>query len=287
MKIQVADLKFSYGPKQVLGVSRVDFEPGNIYAIVGKNGVGKTTFFKTLTNIITNYSGYIHINGESVRDNPHVLSDVGIVLDDMELYKNKTGMFNLHYFGGLRGGFNETYALRLAEELEIAPALEQKVAEYSLGMSKKLILLISLMNAAQILIFDEPFRGLDKKSVDWFRRYLLYLKSQNRMILISSHIQEDIEALADRVLVMMDGDFRSEFDLKDTNQIYEYSVEVNNQEMFMRLLEDSGIAFVHKEKMIGFRAQEASYKEIFRIAVANGVEFYQIKKESQFARFVK
>ena len=287
MKIQVADLKFSYGPKRVLGVSRVDFEPGNIYAIVGKNGVGKTTFFKTLTNIVTNYTGHIHINGESVKENPHVLSNVGIVLDDMELYKNKTGMFNLHYFGGLRGGFSEAYALKLAEELEIATALEQKVSAYSLGMSKKLILLISLMNAAQILIFDEPFRGLDKKSVDWFRRYLLYLKSQNRMILISSHVQEDIEALADRVLVMVDGDFRSEFDLRDISQIYVYSVEVNNQEMFVRLLEDSGIAFVRKEKMVEFRAQEASYKEIFRIAVANGVEFYQIRRESQFAQFVK
>ena len=287
MKIQVADLKFSYGVKRVLEISRVEFEPGSIYAIVGKNGVGKTTFFKTLTNIITNYSGYVYINGEQVKDNPHVLSNVGIVLDDMELYKNKTGMFNLHYFGGLRGGFNETYAIRLAEELEIASALEQKVSEYSLGMSKKLILLISLMNAAQILIFDEPFRGLDKKSVDWFRNYLLYLKSQNRMILISSHIQEDIEALADRVLVMVDGDFRSEFDLKDTSQIYVYKVEVNHQEMFMKLLEDSGIAFIRKEKMIEFRAQEASYKEIFRIAVANGIEFYQIKRESQFAQYVQ
>ena len=287
MKIQVADLKFAYGSKRVLGVSRVEFEPGNIYAIVGKNGVGKTTFFKTLTNIITNYSGYVHINGEQVKENPHVLSNVGIVLDDMELYKNKTGMFNLHYFGGLRGGFNENYAIRLAEELEIATALEQKVSEYSLGMSKKLILLISLMNAAQILIFDEPFRGLDKKSVEWFRNYLLYLKSQNRMILISSHIQEDIEALADRVLVMVDGDFRSEFDLKDTSQIYVYKVEVNNQDMFMRLLEDSGIAFIRQEKMIEFRAPEASYKEIFRVSVTNGVEFYQIKRESQFAQFVQ
>ena len=287
MKIQVANLQFAYGIKRVLAVSNVEFNQGNIYAIVGKNGVGKTTFFKTLTNIITNYSGYVFINGQEIKQNSHILSNVGIVLDDMELYKNRTGLFNLHYFGGLRGGFDERRAYYLARELEIDIALEQKVAHYSLGMHKKLILLISLMNDARILIFDEPFRGLDAKTVDWFRDYLLRLKNEDRMILISSHIQEDIEALADRVLVLMNGDFLSEFDLKDSSQVFIYNVEVNAEEMLMRLLEESGIAYIRKGKMIEFAAQEASYKELFRLAIANGVEFYQIKKESQFVRHVK
>ena len=287
MKIQVANLQFAYGMKRVLSISDVEFNQGNIYAIVGKNGVGKTTFFKALTNIVTNYTGYVFINGENVKQNPQVLSNVGIVLDDMELYKSRTGMFNLHYFGGLRGGFDERRALELAIELEIDSALEQKVSEYSLGMNKKLILLISLMNDAKILIFDEPFRGLDAKTVDWFREYLLKLKNENRMILISSHIQEDIEALADRVLVLSNGDFRSEFDLKDTSQVFIYSVEVNAEELLIRLLEESGITYTKKGKLIEFAVREASYKELFRLAVANGLEFYQVKKESQFVKHVK
>ena len=287
MKIQVANLQFAYGIKRVLNISNVEFNQGNIYAIVGKNGVGKTTFFKTLTNIITNYSGYVFINGENVKQNSQILSNVGIVLDDMELYKNRTGMFNLQYFGGLRGGFDERRAFELAKELEIDSALEQKVSQYSLGMNKKLILLISLMNDAKILIFDEPFRGLDAKSVEWFRDYLLNLKKENRMILISSHIQEDIEALADKVLVLMNGDFQSEFDLNDTSQVFIYNVEVNTEEMLIRLLEEYGVAYTKKGKLIEFAVPEASYKEIFRLAVANGIEFYQIKKESQFVKHVK
>jgi len=195
MKIKVENLQFSYGAKKVLNISSAGFERGKIYGIVGKNGVGKTTFFKALTNIIINYSGDVQIDGKSVKTNLHVLSKVGIVLDDMELYKNQTGLFNIRYFGGLRGGFDEEQAMKLARELEISDSIDKKVSTYSLGMNKKLILLISVINDAEILIFDEPFRGLDAKSVNWFKNYLLGLKKKGCTILISSHVQDDIESL--------------------------------------------------------------------------------------------
>ena len=83
MKIKIKDLHFSYGAKKVLNISSTEFEQGKIYGIVGKNGAGKTTFFKALTNIITNYSGDVLIDGETVKTNLKVLSKVGIVLDDM------------------------------------------------------------------------------------------------------------------------------------------------------------------------------------------------------------
>ena len=287
MKVQVGNLQFAYGMKKVLNIPSAEFEQGQIYAIVGKNGVGKTTFFKALTNIITNYNGYVLINGENVKENPRVLANVGIVLDDMELYKGRTGLFNLRYFGGLRGGFDEDRAMRLARELEIHDSLEQKVSSYSLGMNKKLILLISLMNNAKILIFDEPFRGLDMKSVEWFRNYLLNLKAENRMILISSHIQEDIEALSDKVLVLANGNFVSEFDLKAEAQVFIYHIEVNEPEKFSELLTEQGITFSMRDKFIEFATEETKYKELFKLAVAKEIEFYQIKKESEFVKFVK
>lgn len=287
MKIKVKNLQFSYGIKKVLNVSNIEFEYGEIYGIVGKNGVGKTTFFKALTNIITNYTGLVEIDGVDIKKNFKILSKVGIVLDDMELYKNHTGLFNLRYFGGLRGGFDETKALKLARELEIDESINKNVGAYSLGMKKKLILLISVMNDAQILIFDEPFRGLDSKSVDWFKNYLLDLKSQGRIILISSHIQEDIETLSDKVLVMSNGDFSDIFDLKNAMQNYIYRVEVNDKNAFANLLHKNEIRFEEQEKFIKFELDNANYKEIFKQSVAQGIEFYQIKKENKFVELIK
>jgi len=288
MKVQVENLDFSYGFKKVLNISRAEFEEGNIYAIVGKNGVGKTTFFKAITNIVTNYTGQVLIDNINVKQNLFILSQVGIVLDDMELYKGKTGLFNLRYFGGLRGGFDESYALGLASELEIVDALNMKVSRYSLGMNKKLILLISLMSNARILIFDEPFRGLDLKTVEWFRNHLINMKNENRLVLISSHVQEDIEALSDKVLVLANGDFINEFNLKDTTQTLLYRVEVNLPKEFIALLIEHNIPYQQQgEFIVAFHSTEEKYKHLFKQAVAKDIEFYQIKKESLFTQYVK
>ncbi|MCL2677118.1 MAG: ABC transporter ATP-binding protein [Streptococcaceae bacterium] len=285
--INVKNLSFSYGMKPVLTIPQVEFEQGKVYGIVGKNGVGKTTFFKTLTNIITKYTGIIEIDGVNVRNNPEILSKVGIVLDDMELYKGRTGLFNLRYFGGLRGGFDTEKAQTLAKEIGILDNLREKVGNYSLGMNKKLILLISLMNDADILIFDEPFRGLDVETVAWFRNYLLKLKDQGKMILISSHVQEDIESLADEVFVLSKGDFDNKFDLKELGQTYIYRVEVSDSEKFISLLKEKDIASTVEGEKIKFDAAEEVYRQLFQEAVAQGIEFDQIKKENKFAELVK
>jgi ABC-2 type transport system ATP-binding protein len=287
MKINVENLEFAYNTKKVLNISKLEFEQGKIYGIVGKNGAGKTTFFKALTNIIVNYKGVIQIDGLDIKKNFQTLSKVGIVLDDLELYKNYTGLFNLRYFGGLRGGFDEAQALKLARELEIEDSLDKKVSTYSLGMNKKLILLISVMNAAQILIFDEPFRGLDAQSVIWFKNYLIDLKNQGRTILISSHIQEDIESLSDKVLVLSNGDFGNVFDLKSEAQNFIYRVEVSDQQVFISLLEQNTIPFEVHDHFIKFELYETAYKALFKQSVENGVEFSQIKKESKFAELIK
>lgn len=287
MKINVENLDFSYGSKHVLNISKASFKQGEAYGIVGKNGVGKTTFFKCLVNIITNYNGSVLIDDMEVRSNLSVLKDVGIVLDDMSPYRDRTGMFNLRYFAGLRGEVSLDTIMQLAMDLEIANDLETKVSKYSLGMTKKLQLLISLMNNANILIFDEPFRGLDEKTVNWFREYLINQKQQGRTILISSHVKEDIESVADHVLVLENGDFVASYDLTDTTQNYLYFVEVSNTELFTSILTDMGISATTTGKLLQFTAGEELYRQIFKQAVANDIEFFQVKKEVPFSKFVR
>jgi len=287
MNIQVKNLQFSYGKRRVLSIDEAMFEKGNAYGIVGKNGVGKTTFFKTLVNINTNFKGEILINNLDMKKNLSLLGNVGIVLDDMSLYKNRTGMFNLKYFAGLRGGAPLESVYHLADELNIANILDLKVSTYSLGMMKKLQLLISMMNNAQVLIFDEPFRGLDAKTVDWFRDYLIKLKKEGRTILISSHIQEDIESISDYVYVLENGNFINKFDLNDKNSALQYQVEVSEPSLFEKLLEENNVDFKYIGDFIRFIATEEDFKIIFKAAVLEDIEFKQIKKEAQFSQFVK
>ncbi|WP_076645030.1 ABC transporter ATP-binding protein [Latilactobacillus sakei] len=214
MQIEINNLVVTYKNNVALDLKNLTIPDGGAYGIVGHNGAGKTTLFKSLTNIITNYSGEIQIDGQNVRDNPAILNRVGIVLDGMSVYMNQTGWFNLAYFSGLRGEFNREQARTLAAEIGIEAVLNQKVKTYSYGMKKKLILLIALLHQPELLILDEPFRGLDLDTVQWFKTYLQKLISEGSMtLLISSHVQSDIEMFCKSVFVIDHGQLRETIDL--------------------------------------------------------------------------
>lgn len=214
MQIEINNLVVTYKNNVALDLKNLTIPNGGAYGIVGHNGAGKTTLFKSLTNIITNYSGEIQIDGQNVRDNPAILNRVGIVLDGMSVYMNQTGWFNLAYFSGLRGEFNREQARTLAAEIGIEAVLNQKVKTYSYGMKKKLILLIALLHQPELLILDEPFRGLDLDTVQWFKNYLQKLISEGSMtLLISSHVQSDIEMFCKSVFVIDHGQLRETIDL--------------------------------------------------------------------------
>lgn len=214
MQIEINNLVVTYKNNVALDLKNLTIPDGGAYGIVGHNGAGKTTLFKSLTNIITNYSGEIQIDGQNVRDNPAILNRVGIVLDGMSVYMNQTGWFNLAYFSGLRGEFNREQARTLAAEIGIEAVLDQKVKTYSYGMKKKLILLIALLHQPELLILDEPFRGLDLDTVQWFKTYLQKLISEGSMtLLISSHVQSDIEMFCKSVFVIDHGQLRETIDL--------------------------------------------------------------------------
>ena len=283
MKIEVENLRFAYGVKPVLDVKNTTFEAGKFYGIVGQNGTGKTTFFKSLTNIITNYLGEIKIDGENVKKNPAILQKVGITLDDIELYKSQTGWFNIRYFGGLRGGFDQEKVQDFAANLDLIEMLDKKVSTYSLGMKKKLILLISLMNDAELFIFDEPFRGVDQKSVNWLRAHMKSLKSDGKIVLISSHVNADIEELCDHVFLLENGDFTASFDLTDHSQELTYKITVNKFDDMLWLLGEWHIPASYKGEEIRFELTKERFDYLFAEAINRQISFSSIEKTSKFA----
>lgn len=238
MEIKVRDLIMRYGRAEVLNIRSLDFEKGTSYGLVGHNGAGKTTLFKCMTNIISDYQGEVLINDISVKQHNEVLLNVGIVLDGMSVYTNRTGWFNIEYFSGLRGSFNEEKAKELARELDLYAVLDQKVKSYSYGMQKKLILLIALMHTPEILILDEPFRGLDIDTVKWFKKYLKQLTEQGLTLLISSHVQNDLEALCDIVYVIDRGRINETIDINVEKEKQIRRVDTTNNDRLKEILDE-------------------------------------------------
>lgn len=237
MEIRIKNVVKKYGVVEVLNIDELLFEKGKAYGVIGPNGAGKTTLFKSITNIISDYEGEITIGGISVKENNGVLSNVGIVLDGISVYKDRTGWFNIEYFSGLRGNFNPERAEHLARELEISEYLHGKVKTYSYGMIKKLILLIALLHEPKILILDEPFRGLDSDTVTWFKFYLKQMTSKGMTLIISSHVKNDIESLCQEVFVIKKGVIAKHIDLAAATDKMMRDLETSNQEALIVILE--------------------------------------------------
>jgi len=264
---------------EVLNIRELVFETGKSYGLVGHNGAGKTTLFKCITNIICDYQGTIAIDGVVVKDHNDVLSNVGIVLDGISVYRNRTGWFNIDYFSGLRGVDNRERAQRLAQELELHHALDHKVSTYSYGMQKKLILLIALLSSPKVLILDEPFRGLDIETVKWFKSYLKQLTDHGLTLLISSHVQNDLEELCEEVFVINRGKIVDHIDLTVEKRKLIRVVDTSDNRAFIQLLDNAHFAYeLVDDGKIKVDIGHASWSDIYNKLQQDNIEILELSK---------
>lgn len=284
MEIRIEELQMRYGVKEVLSIDHLRFEQGKTYGLVGHNGAGKTTLFKCLTNIIATYSGDIFIGDANVKEDNKVLLNVGIVLDGMSVYQDHTGWFNISYFSGLRGESNEEEARRLAVELDLLEALDEKVSHYSYGMQKKLILLIALLHNPKILILDEPFRGLDVKTVAWFKDYLKTLTKNGQTLLISSHVQNDLETLCDEVIVIDKGRILESIDLVQERQTAVRLLLTSDNQAVTEILKEFNFPFqMNKEGIIKLDTANPQWLEIYHQLYSQEIMITEMSKVAVLA----
>lgn len=180
----------------------LEIEKGKIVGIIGRNGSGKTVFLKMIIGLYIPTSGDIDYCGYNVID------DYGVLVDT-EFLENETGFTNLKLLAILKNKINDQKIYEIMKMVKLDPDSKIKYKNYSTGMKQKLKLAQALMEESKILILDEPFNGMDKESVTFFRNYLLELKATGKTILITSHYQEDIDALCDQVYEMTDGELKT------------------------------------------------------------------------------
>ncbi|AZB42221.1 ABC transporter ATP-binding protein [Bacillus sp. FJAT-42376] len=185
------------------------FNQGEIVGLIGRNGAGKSTLMKILAQTIQSYDG-------SVFDN----HQVGYLIEEPKLFRNKTGLFHLTYFTEIYGN---TFKLNeyegLLRNLDLFDVLHKKVKEYSLGMRQKLGIVISLLNHPSYIILDEPTNGMDvETSFEVLQELRRMADERNVGILISSHKLEDIEEICNRVLFLENGKITEEQSLLKAEQ---------------------------------------------------------------------
>ncbi len=217
----VEDLKISFKEKEVLKGITMGLRQGETLAIVGANGSGKTVLMETILGIIPKQEGEIYLNlgHETFKDN---LKEVGIQFqqskfgkrvkvkrvfsEHLSLYKEKTSQEELD---------------EIIKAFEIEEVLDKKINKLSGGQQQRINLALSIMHNPKIMILDEFITGLDVKSVREIITYVNDLKLKNNAsMIIISHQPEEVEALADRVIVLHDGVITQEATPKEIIEKY-------------------------------------------------------------------
>jgi ABC-2 type transport system ATP-binding protein len=191
----------------VVAVSDVSFNvsPG-ITGLLGPNGAGKTTLLRMMTGLAETSSGTITMFGQPVRDNPPLYGRIGVMSEHETVYGFMKGREFVKMMGRLRGVERIDEATDRAIALvDLEDAQHRAMDTYSRGMRQRMRLAATLVHDPEVLILDEPLNGADPRQRVHFQHLLRQLASEGRTIILSSHILEEVEQLAETVLLIVNG----------------------------------------------------------------------------------
>ncbi|MBD2159473.1 MAG: ABC transporter ATP-binding protein [Limnothrix sp.] len=207
--IAIRNLQKRYGDVTAVDHVSLEVKPGEIFGLLGPNGAGKTTTIRCLCTLAQPDGGEIFVSGVSVLREPRsARKRLGYVAQDAALDKVLTGREMLELHGALYHLRREAIGQRIAamaDLLGLGDWLDRKTGTYSGGIRKRLDLATGLLHEPDVLVLDEPTAGLDIESRMAVWEFLRKLPQWGTTVLITSHYLEEIDALADRVAILDQG----------------------------------------------------------------------------------
>jgi ABC-2 type transport system ATP-binding protein len=199
--IEIDGLRKRFGPVQALDGMTFTVHPGQVTGFVGPNGAGKSTTIRVVVGLDAPDAGTATIGGRPYHSLPNPLGHVGSLLDAGALQPSRSGRNHLlwlaHSQGIKAGRVDAVIALS-----GLGPAARRKAGGYSLGMRQRLGIAAALLGDPAVLIFDEPYNGMDPEGIVWLKGFLRSLAAQGRAVLVSSHLMSELEDTAGHLVVV-------------------------------------------------------------------------------------
>lgn len=286
--LQIKNLQKEFKDTQVVNLSSLSVQQGEIYGFLGPNGAGKTTTMKMILSLISRTAGEIEVFGQSIGTDKQYLNQIGSMIEEPSYYPNLTGYENLLVFQKILG-FDKK---NIQETLKIVgldqPKNKKKlVKDYSLGMKQRLALAFALVKKPRLLILDEPTNGLDPAGIHEIRELIIKLaKEQGITVFISTHILSEVEHIADRVGIINHGQLVYEGEIRkiQSNKWLEVRGDFRGRrEAISQVLFDYPCKMleIQEDKLKLTNLADQQISSLLRDLIVEKVPIYEVKQEQE------
>ena len=285
--IQTYQLTKTFKREDVIKPLNYSLRKGEICALIGKNGAGKSTFFKILAGQLMPTAGEIQIFGKSGKEIDHAKKRIGFMIETPAFFPDFTATQNLEYFRIQRGVVDKKRIYEVLELVDLAKEKKKRFKDYSMGMKQRLGIALCLLSSPDCLILDEPINGLDAEGIIEMRKLLRKLNQEKQItILISSHILTELELLATRFVFIKNGVIVDDLnkDALEQKSMKQIMLTVDNPAKVAQILEQTYADIQYKvlpDQVIAIQNYIESSGEINRLLVDNGVLVKEFRIEAQ------
>ena len=235
--IEIRNLDFSYKKTPVFHNINLTFEPGNIYGLLGENGVGKTTLLKIISGLQKPQEGFCMVDGMASFDRkPQFLQNLVFLPDAVALPDNVAPESYVKELAPFYPKYAYGTFLHLMQEMEVDP--ERKFKEMSYGQQKKSLIACALSLGTDYVLLDEPTNGLDIPSKSDFRTLLSKRMQEGTTIIISTHQVKDVENLIDPIIILNHDDVMLNASIETITQklSFDYDSAANPEALYSEQL---------------------------------------------------
>ena len=299
MKLEVRDLRKSFGGNEVLHGLSFSVESGNALGLLGRNGAGKTTTIRILMNVFKGNAGAVLLDGKPFDPAKH---QIGYMPEERGLYPKKTVSEQLIYLGMLRGlsakKAKENMKKWLAK-MEVSEYENRKLETLSKGNQQKVQLAQTLITDPKIIILDEPFSGLDPVNSQILKDVISEQIQQGKLVIFSSHQMSYVEEFCQQIAILNHGDVVLSGELKEIkrefgrDRLVVSSLEETPEELAHRLRDTFAdlleVEKVQKDRLIiRKKASDAKLKILERLVEQDvDLEFFGMYEPSLNDIFVE
>ncbi|WP_158634063.1 ABC transporter ATP-binding protein [Radiobacillus deserti] len=205
--LQFKNVTKNINENRVLTDITFEASSGQVIGLIGPNGAGKSTLLKVICNLLRPTSGEVLVNNVPLHKNfKDTSKKIGYLIEDPSLYPYLTTKEHLALCLQLQGNpINQHTINSITDALNITPFLNKKVKKLSMGMKQRVGIASAVIHNPEIVVLDEPTNSIDVKGINLVKQFILTLKKQGKLVIVSSHLLQEIQSICDQYLMIENG----------------------------------------------------------------------------------